>query len=78
MTRRLRPLPPAIAAVCRDYYGTYRGNDRWSPPNRCGSCPLHAPCVARGSAPARTFAELDASREAFIIEAQRILGGQRP
>lgn len=62
-----------ISAVCSAYFGAYRGAGRWSPPNRCDSCPLRAPCMTRGAAPARTDAELADNRRVFEGAAEAIL-----
>lgn len=69
----------AVRATCAEFFGRYRGGGRWSPPNRCDACPLREPCYARGCAPARDHAQLDAAREVFRAAARRILaeGGAR-
>jgi hypothetical protein len=69
-------LPVFITDVCREHFGTHkivRGKKQLVD-NRCDSCPLRQPCLKFGAAPARSFAELDASREAFAVEAKAVLG----
>jgi hypothetical protein len=68
-------LPVFITDVCREYFGTHktvRGKKQLVD-NRCDSCPLRQPCLKFGAAPARTFGELDASRETFAAEARELL-----
>ncbi len=66
---------PLITAMCRDYFGrtVVRGGKRQLVDNRCNACPLRAPCLAFGGAPARTFAELEESREVFERAATGLL-----
>lgn len=71
------PTPGAIKATCAEYFGKYiakRGT--WSPPNRCGSCPIANPCRAHGGRIARSNEELEDSRRTFHSEALVILAGR--
>lgn len=60
-------------AVCREHFGRYVGGGRWSPPNRCDSCPLRDPCLAKGRAPAATLEQLDEACAAFDAAADLLL-----
>jgi hypothetical protein len=66
-------LPSEILDVCREQFGTYGGGGRWSPPNRCDSCPLRTPCLANGHAPAHTIEQLEAARATFVAAANEII-----
>lgn len=68
--RRRSPLPLPILQTCAAYFGTKekRFND-----NRCSMCPIHTPCLARGTRQPRDTAEFAASRATFISEAMAIL-----
>lgn len=68
-------MTSAILDVCRDHFGMSFGGGRWSPPNRCGSCPLRAPCLRWGSAPAHTVEQFAEARATFAAEAEEILAG---
>lgn len=65
-----------VKAVCRVYYGAYRGHGHWSPPNRCGACPFHAPCMERGGTQATTHEQLDAASAKFYATAIALLDGK--
>ena len=64
-----------ITDICRAYFGRYVGAGRWSPPNRCDSCPLREPCMRKGATPARTLEELNEARAAFVAAAEAIIAG---
>ena len=69
-------LPTVITNVCREYFGTHkivRGHKQLVG-NRCDACPLRAPCMKWGAAPARTTGELAESRATFEREARELLG----
>ena len=67
-------MSASITAVCAAYFGTYDASrSRWSPPNRCDACPLRAPCLTWGRAPARIEEELDAARAVFVRDAEALL-----
>jgi hypothetical protein len=68
-------IPAPITAICRAHFGRYLGGGKWSPPNRCDSCPLRDPCMRKGAAPARTLEELAESRAAFVAAAEAIIAG---
>lgn len=70
----LPPIPVEVAEVCRQWFGAYRSG-RWSPPNRCDSCPLRAPCMAWGIAPAHTQQQIAEARAVFVSASQKLLGG---
>lgn len=76
----MKLVTPEIYAVCRSHYGRYVGGGRWSPPNRCDSCPLLEPCLAWSRASGHTLDELVEAHSTFIAESERILaaapGGQ--
>lgn len=74
----LPPFPEELRAVCREFFGKYNAKRKtWSPENRCDSCPLRAPCLRNGIAPARTMDELRTNVETFIAEGRKILGLDR-
>lgn len=75
MLAAISKIRAAISKVCNEHYGTYVGNGNWSPPNRCGACPLRAPCLKRGASPGRSLDELAEARDAFHREAAEILKG---
>lgn len=66
-------LPAVITAVCRVHFGTRAKKYR---DNRCDACPLRAPCLKFGAAPARTLDELNQSRAEFAREATAIVAGK--
>lgn len=68
-------LSPQIRATCRAYFGRHaiRGGRKQLVDNRCDACPLRAPCLAFGTAPARTFEELDQARATFNAAAAEVL-----
>lgn len=69
-------LSPLITSTCRDYFGRHviRGGRKHLVDNRCDKCPLRAPCLAFGGAPANTIEQLDKARVEFERAAVEVLG----
>lgn len=75
MANELPKWPEELRATCHEFFGTYNAKRKtWSPENRCDKCPLRAPCLRNGIAPARTLDELRTAQEVFIAEGRKILG----
>lgn len=66
----------AIGKVCAEHYGAYVGHGKWSPPNRCDSCPLRAPCFKRGATPAHSLDDMAAARDMFHREAADLINAR--
>lgn len=72
----LMPIPAHVTATCRAHFGHHatRNGRRQLVDNRCDSCPLRTPCLKWGGASARTVAELEENRAAFVTTAVALLG----
>lgn len=69
-------LSTLVRATCHEYFGSVvvRAGRKQLVDNRCDRCPLRAPCVTWGGAPAHDEAALDAAAEVFNSAAAGLLG----
>lgn len=72
------PFAAPIAAVCKEYFGVIQRGGKWSPPNRCDSCPLRTPCLAYGGKQHHNDEERREHRAVFEREAFAVLGAVAP
>lgn len=68
-----------ISETCAAFYGRIvsRKGRREFVENRCDVCPLRAPCLVRGGAPAASMEQLVESRVQWERAAMKILEAER-